>query len=234
MKDIVNAVIWKEFRLFIKQTCLLFILFFGGIFYGTIKILKQLGDIDQLNSDIISIYLFIYILAAIMISGAINTGVSTTADIREGTLNPVLASVNRASDIWLGQFLFSYVMSLSTALAGLLVMNIIIKLNIFSSYQPGLRGIMLWLIFAPATGAVYVALNLFLTWVIRYTGIMLVTTLLVPGGTILLIMSNITHLIGWDPDIVLAMIFIMSSVLIVIILKKLTDMVPKENYIGKV
>ena len=124
MEKTIKTLIWKEALVFSKQSSMLIMMSWGGITFVIMKMINTMSTINQLNGSTVSSYLLMYVAVNMLMTSGLLFAVSMKSDIQEGTLNPVLASVNKASLIWLGQYLFATLISIATTMIGLIAIFI--------------------------------------------------------------------------------------------------------------
>ena len=124
MEKTIKTLIWKEALVFSKQSSMLIMMSWGGITFVIMKMINTMSTINQLNGSTVSSYLLMYVAENMLMTYGLQFAVSMKSDIQEGTLNPVLASVNKASLIWLGQYLFATLISIATTMIGLIAIFI--------------------------------------------------------------------------------------------------------------
>ena len=228
MENTIKTLIWKEALVFSKQSSMLIMMTWGGITFVIMKMINTMSTINQLNGSTVSSYLLMYVAENMLMTYGLQFAVSMKSDIQEGTLNPVLASVNKASLIWLGQYLFATLISIATTMIGLIAIFIEMYVVLSSTVEPEMESYILWLIIAPSLAMVFSALNLFCAWVIRYQGLITITSFMIPCGAYMLIMKYS------DMNIIFVSLLVAVCIAIMVLLVKLIDIIPKENYVGKI
>ena len=234
MENTIKTLIWKEALVFSKQSSMLILMTWGGITFVIMKMINTMSTINQLNGSTVSSYLLMYVAENMLMTYGLQFAVSMKSDIQEGTLNPVLASVNKASLIWLGQYLFATLISIATTMIGLIAIFIEMYVVLSSTVEPEMESYILWLIIAPSLAMAFSALNLFCAWVIRYQGLIMITSFMIPCGAYMLIMKYSDMIINIDMNIVFVSLLVAVCIAIMVLLVKLIDIIPKENYVGKI
>lgn len=233
MKRTIKAMLWKEYKFFIKSTFPLFAMYFGAITWGAWYMLKQMDISKALNNEVVTTYIFLYIIGTMIMDGGITFSFSASADNKEGTLNSVLASVRKASEIWIGQFLFCSLLTFISAFVGTVGILFALKVNTTLKFHLGLKSLLLWLIVGPSAGMLYLALNLFLLWVIKYQAFMMIPGMLMPALIFIYIIKNSLKIVQWELSITVALVIFLACLVITFFLIKLIDIVPKQNYVSK-
>ena len=233
MKKIVKAMLWKECKFFVKSSFPMFLMYIGAFTFGVWYLLKQMYSLHALSNEVLNSYIFIYILGTIIMAGGISLSLSAAADIKEGTLNSLLASVGKASEVWLGQLLFSEILTLVSVFAGTLGVLVVLKINLGFEFHFEMRSLLLWVIVGPSIGMLYLAVNLFLLWIIRYQAFMMIPGMLMPALIFIGLTKNTTRIAQWDWGIIVALVVLAICFLFKICLTKIIDVVPKQNYVSK-
>lgn len=106
MNNTVRAILWKENKVFITSIfplCVMYFLMIIVVFDNTVKTLMNN------NSDPIFLILYMVLLTTVVvvIIGCMTFNMSIDIDIKDKTLEPLLALTNKPEDIWISKVLFS-------------------------------------------------------------------------------------------------------------------------------
>ena len=234
MSKVTKAMFWKEYKVFVKSTVAMVVFYTAAVTGLMYYLLKQMSDSNLINMNIVTIFLFLYIIIMMAVNGGVISSFSMGADNREGILNSLIGTTNKASELWLGQFLFCSVCPLLLAFIGSLGLSVVLKVVLNFSVQFDMKAILLWFIIAPAIGMLYNALNLFLVWVIRYQAFALLPGMVLPLGLMFLMLKFSEKIAMWNISIWVALIIGVISVILTLLFAKLIDIIPKQNYVCKV
>lgn len=235
MTPIIKATIWKEFMYFKKQTIMLVFFYYAMITYVFVDTFNRLNILRMLNEDTILRYLFAFILIIIISCNILTVALSFNCDMQEGARYPVLASVKFASDIWIGQLIFSLLLSMAVSLFGIILILFILCKDILLLYHINIINALLWIILSLSIGIAFTAIFLFLTWVIKHQGFILAGTFILLGMGVALVfqLSNTMTTLSIDITII-SILSLIVCFLIIFLLKHLIDRLSKERYVGKI
>ena len=232
MNTITKTIIWKESILFKKQTFLIFILYYLGTIYGFIRILDKTNSAINLTADQISVYMFIYSVVNSILCGAIIICISSITEIRETVSIPLLISLRPISYIWIGQYIFVCTTTYIASFVGSITLLIYVNIFLHENHLINLKMVLLCFIIGPLIAYILISIDLFLSWVVKFTILSLVPTLLVPGIMLIFILNNTVLVIQYNPGLMEIVFLSFLHSLEIYILSKVLNILPKEIFIG--
>ncbi len=236
MNDRMKAAIWKEYRVFIKQSCVPAVFFFLAAVLTFILMIYKTDKLSPIGGSLIDQYCSNFVFINLLFCDYTILSFSMNVDIQEGTLNPVLVYVKKPSEIWIGQFIFANIVSFLESVVGVISVLIAVKSMLKHSININVLNMVMWILVSFFFGLIFSMLFHFLNWLIvsKYRIILAVSIFVFLFGgykSLRLLSDNIKN--DKSSLIIWTVLYALLTGGILLFFKKVIDSIPKERFAGK-